>query len=324
MRRNLRYLLLLLAVVCGLSACGKKEAAQEELKDGEYYIYYTNQASTKLKTEVCTASAGEDVRALADFLLKKMQETPQNMELITAVPEEVKIIRTEMGDRGQLFVYFNAAYNGMEAIKEIMCRAAVVKTLTQIDGVDYVGFYINDQPLLDASQNAINLMSASSFVENTGSDTAELQKVQLTLYYADKTGTKLVETEKSIVCSMGISMENLVVSQLLKGGDGESTYDTLPRDASVLSVTVKKGICYVNFNSTFSTGALNVSDYIPIYSIVNSLTELPNINKVQISVEGASSIKFRDSISLEQPFERKMDYVDNPGSAEIMESETAK
>lgn len=315
-------LLLLLAVICSLTACGKKEEKQEALKEGEYYLYYTNQTNTRLRTEICSVDDEQDVSILANRLLRNLQEPPKNVELKSVIPDDVKVLRTELGSDGQLFVYFNAAYNGMEPIPEIMCRAAVVKTLTQIDGVEFVGFYANDQPLLDASRNTINMMSASSFVDSTGGNTAELQRVQLTLYYADESGTSLVATEKTVVCSTGISMEQLVVSQLIEGIDSGEAYDTLPRSVSLISVTVKRGVCYVNLDSAFLNNALNVSEYIPIYSIVNSLTELPNINKVSISVDGVNSVKFRDSISLDQLFERKLEYVKNPGEAESIEETT--
>ena len=310
MKRS-RYLFLLLAVFSwGLLGCGRSGTDQEELGEGEYYLYYTNQTFTKLRTEVYR-SGGDDPVSLAEELLDGMREAPKNMELLSVIPEEVRVTRTQLGDGGQLFVYFNAADTAMEPIREIMCRAAVVKTLTQIEGVDYVGFYINDQPLMDAVNNSINLMSASSFVESSGNNTAELQQVDLTLYFTDETGTKLLKTNRSVVCSTGISMESLVVEQLLSGCDEAGRYATLPKEAKALSVATRKGVCYINFDSAFTDGALNVSDYVPIYSIVNSLTELPNVSRVQISVEGVGNIKFRDSIALEQPLERRTEYIEN-------------
>ena len=311
--KRMKYLLLLLLVVYGISACGKTDTKKEELEEGQYYLYYTNQAFTKLETEVYEAKGAEKESAilLAEELLGKLQEAPGNMELFSVIPEEVRVARIQMEENGQMFVYFNAAYNTMEPIREILCRAAVVKTLTQIEGVDYVGFYINDQPLLDSANNTINLMSASSFVESAGNNTAELQKAALTLYFTDETGTKLLETERTIVCKAGESMESLVIEQLLEGTDEEGRYATLPGTAKALSVATRKGICYVNFDAAFINDALNVSDYIPIYSIVNSLTELPNVSRVQISAEGVSNIKFRDSIALEQPLERRLEYIEN-------------
>lgn len=311
-----RYLFVFLAVLCGLLACGRKEAKQEEPGEGEYYLYYTNVAFTKLGTEIYRAEEGSDPAGLADSLLEKMQEAPKNMELLSAIPEEVRITRTQAGDSGQFFVYFNAAYNAMEPIREILCRAAVVKTLTQIEGIDYVGFYVNDQPLMDAVSNSIHLMSASSFVESSGNNSAELQQVELTLYFTDETGTKLLETERSVVCSTGISMESLVVEQLLAGCEEAGRYATLPAKAKALSVATRKGVCYINFDSAFLNEALNVNDYIPIYSIVDSLTELPNVSRVQISVEGVGNIMFRDSIALEQPLERRTEYIEGGAAAE--------
>ncbi len=311
MKRS-RYLFLLLAVFSwGLLACGRAETKQEELGEGEYFLYYTNQTFTKLGTEVYQAGDAAEPVYLAEALLKGMREAPKNMELLPVIPEEVRVVRTQLGDGGQFFVYFNAAYTAMEPIREILCRAAVVKTLTQIEGVDYVGFYINDQPLMDAASNSINLMSASSFVESSGNNTAELQHADLTLYFTDETGTKLLKTNRSVVDSTGISMESLVVKQLLAGCDEAGRYATLPKTAKALSVATRKGVCYINFDSAFMEEALNVSDYVPIYSIVNSLTELPNVSRVQISVEGVGNIKFRDSIALEQPLERRTEYIEN-------------
>ena len=101
----------------------------------------------------------------------------------------------------------------------------------------------------------------------------------------------------------------MTVKALLKGPDREGLYPTLPPTATLLGVRVKDGVCYVNFNDAFVTDALDVADYVPIYSIVNSLSEISGINKVQITVNGSSDYKFRDSIPLDTLFERNLDYV---------------
>ena len=64
---------------------------------------------------------------------------------------------------------------------------------------------------------------------------------------------------------------------------------------------------------------LEVKDYIPIYSIVNSLSELSSVNRVQISVNGAQNTKFRDSIELNTLFERNLDYIGESDNQEILE-----
>lgn len=60
----------------------------------------------------------------------------------------------------------------------------------------------------------------------------------------------------------------------------------------------------------FLTEQSTVSNKLVIYSIVNSLLELDNIHKVQISVEGDSALKYHDDISLAEPFIRNLDLVE--------------
>lgn len=58
---------------------------------------------------------------------------------------------------------------------------------------------------------------------------------------------------------------------------------------------------------SFLTDALSIDGNLIVYSIVNSLTELPDVQRVQIMVDGDSNIVFRD-ISLSSPLERNLNY----------------
>ena len=60
----------------------------------------------------------------------------------------------------------------------------------------------------------------------------------------------------------------------------------------------------MNLDSAFLTVVGNVSTDVAIYSIVNSLVELTNINKVQILINGEVPDSFSNST-----FERNLDYV---------------
>ncbi len=46
---------------------------------------------------------------------------------------------------------------------------------------------------------------------------------------------------------------------------------------------------------------------VTIYSITNSLVELSNVNRVQISVNGETNISYRENMSLNNVFERNLD-----------------
>ena len=82
---------------------------------------------------------------------------------------------------------------------------------------------------------------------------------------------------------------------------------TLNSDIKILNVSVNENVCYVNFDAAFLNNSLEVKELIPIYSIVNSLCAISNVNKVQLTVNGSSDVMFRDVISLNTQFERNLD-----------------
>ena len=69
------------------------------------------------------------------------------------------------------------------------------------------------------------------------------------------------------------------------------------------------GVCFVNFDSGFLAQDYMLSEEVIIYAIVNSLCELPNINKVQISVNGDTDFVYRDEMTLQELYERNLDLV---------------
>ena len=51
----------------------------------------------------------------------------------------------------------------------------------------------------------------------------------------------------------------------------------------------------------------NATPEVTLYSLVNSLVELPNVNKVQISINGETNVVFRETYNLSTVFERNLD-----------------
>ena len=194
----------------------------------------------------------------------------------------------------------------MNATREILCRAALAKTMTQIDGIDYISIYVADQPLLDSYGNPVGVMTDSDFIEGI-SDINSYEKSQLRLFFADETGGRLVEESREVVHSINTSLERLIVEELIKGPGTQGHYPTLPGDTKLLNVSLNENICYINFDSTFLNNTLEVKEYIPIYSIVNSLSEISTVSKVQITVNGSQEVMFRDAISLNTQFERNLE-----------------
>ncbi len=293
----------ILLMLTGLAACGKKEQTQEGTL---YEIYYVNNDETKIvKREYVTQSV--DAESLFDELTGQLQTRSEKMEYQAPLAEEFSITG-HVFDSGLLTVDFDEKYKEMWGIREILIRASIVRTLVQIPGVECITFTVAGEPLMDDNGISVGMMTADTFIENAGNEINAYEKVNLRLYFANEEGNLMVEeNQRNVVYNSNISMEKLVVEKLIEGPKSAGAYPTINPAAKIVSVTVKDGICYVNLDSAFQSQPYNVTSEVTIYSITNSLVELPNVNKVQIAVDGETNISYRENVSLNTVFERNLD-----------------
>lgn len=277
-------------------------------KASEYYLYYLNKEQTKLEA-VNYNIKEKDTDDMIEELLNAMNKSSGEINNIIALPSEVSIINSEIEDN-VLYIDFSNHYNDMDRTREILCRSAIVLTMTQIEDVKYVNFTINGEPLSDTSGRPVGNMKETDFVDSSGSTINSYEDIEVTIYYADKTGKKLVPKMVEGIHSTNTSIEKFVIEQLQKGVDDENLRRTIPANVKLNSVSTKEGVCYVNFDSTFLTETIGVSDEVEIYSVVNSLCELTYVNKVQISINGETNKTLHGKISLENFFVRNLDIVE--------------
>ena len=105
-------------------------------------------------------------------------------------------------------------------------------------------------------------------------------------------------------------MERGVVEQLISGPITEGAYPTIPPETKLISISTKDGICYVNLDNGFLGQGYDVTEAVPIYSIVNSLTGITGISRVQILVNGETNLVYRESIRFDTIFERNLDIIE--------------
>lgn len=297
-------LFFLLSVVCLLAGCSQQS---EEEKDG-YKIWYMNQDETRLEYELFDLSA-EDTEGLFSQMLEKLRTQPENEEIKPVLPEEVRINGYQI-EHNQMYLDFSVEYQSMPKVYGVLCRAAIVRTFCQIPAIDYLGFRVDGQALIDLNGKVVGLMNEDQFIENAGEEINAYKTADLTLYYANSVGNKLVTQRVAMEYSSNISLEKLIVEQLITGPPFEGAYPTIPSATKLLSITIKDGICYVNLDEGFLSSGYNVTESIPVYSIVNSLVENTSAQKVQISINGETNLQYRESIRFDTIFEKNEDLLE--------------
>lgn len=301
---NSFILLVFMMALFMLTSCAEEEKRSSEFN---YNVYYIDKSGNKLIEQTYNIES-KDSNVILDKLIGYLQEEDEEGLYINVLNE---IIRVNNYSQAENIIYLDLSNGYVNLLEkdELLTRAALVLTLTQVEGVDFVGINVNNQPLM-FKNNTVSLMKASDFADVSGESILENTSTEVTLYFANKTGDKLKNTKVEINYNGSTTLEKYIVQKLIDGPKMSGYYRTLPANCAVLDAFTRNGICYVYFDSAINDSVLAVKDDIMIYSVVNSLSELTYINKVQIIIDGDPSKKLHETYAINKAFNRNLDIVE--------------
>ena len=302
--RRILSLIMILSLTISLFGCSE---AEKEQTSG-MFVYFINKAGDNLNKEeyrVKSDNANSQITDLLDALSKDGDDKGDK----AAVPENV-IVNGFKLENGIITVDFNSEYNQLENQREVMCRAAVVLTLIQINAVDGIEFTVEDKPYEKVAGSRMGIMDASSFVSMLRGGDDQFARADFLLYFGNDEGAKLKKYELKNANYGNKSKEEFIVRKLISGPDKDGYTATLNKNVKLRSVSTSNNICYVDFDDSFLRERSGVLDEVCIYSIVNSLCELNDIHEVQITVNRDSNIMYHKKISLSEPLIRNLDIVE--------------
>ena len=124
----------------------------------------------------------------------------------------------------------------------------------------------------------------------------QMRQTDITLYFEDKESHQLVKEERKVDAKELIDNPYLyVINLLINGPKDEKLQNSIPEGTKVNKIELKNDCAYVDLSKEF----LNSSGMNPIYSIVNTLTELKEVNSVKILIDG------EEQDNMKEPFVRK-------------------
>ena len=298
MKKKLSVFIMILCLLLCTTSCGSNSEA------AKYQVYYLDMDETSITGVDYELQAGEsNPTEMVDELLMAMKEAPEVTGLRATLPDNVEVL--DHSENGYLVtIDFNSAYYEMDKTEEVLVRAAVVKTISQVKAYSYVSFTVDSSPLMNEEGELVGSMNADSFVENPGEQINTSQEVTLTLYFSDDSGTRLVKKTRVVHYSTNISLEKLVMEQLIYGPNGSDVKATVPSVSRLINISVADGICYVSLDDNFKNNLNNqITEQVILYSIVDSLASLPEVDKVQISINGDTSGKLMYNYDLAVMYE---------------------
>ena len=147
-----------------LTGCQSDKTDISKSEDDKFVrVYFTNEEGNDLVYEERREVEGKDNQSKVDDMIDWMLEEPEEEDHYVAIPNEV-VINNVVARNNIVNIDFAVGYESMDKAKDVICRAAIVRTLVQIKGIDYVEFSIGGKTMMDSDNTPIGSLTADSFV----------------------------------------------------------------------------------------------------------------------------------------------------------------
>ena len=226
--------------------------------------------------------------------LKQPDSIPDCVEDIMAqlsLPEGIAFTGYSVDKNSNIELDFTVTSVTEETL--LLSKAVIVKTFSGLETVRNTSIVIVDE------QN--NILESVIYGDNAffyydDANDSVVNKGEIVLYLPDSTGKELKSQVEEVTISEDESACDVVMKQLEK-------YEVLPEGTEVMGVYVMNGTATLNLSPQFLSGDIEAEDRVVIYSIVNSLTALPNVKNVLFNVNGKLIEKYHDSVDIDEPLE---------------------
>ncbi len=138
-----------------------------------------------------------------------------------------------------------------------------------------------------------------------------VEQAELTLYFAGADAAGLVAEQRTVELKNLAELPSVVVQELIVGPKNTGLFPTFPPETRLLSLKVEDSIAMVDFSQDIVTKHWGGSagETLTIMSLVNSLTELEEIEEVRILVEGEKADSLLGHWDTSQPLERDESFI---------------
>lgn len=278
-----KFLCLCLAVLLMLSGCTGQSPAQSE---NGVRFYYRNTDETAYFSE--TGIMAAETRSIRweqqsiTGLMEVYLQGPISPELTSPFPKDLRLIETKILP-GEITLIFDDSLASLSAVGLRVAAGCIARTLWEYGGYETVILQAESQ-LLDSEEQLVIKPAELVLSDNSAGQTS----APVRLYFADAQSRFLVEEQRSKPADIAMSLPEYILRSLITGPQSDSLSPTIPKGTMLLSVSVQDGACLVDFSAEFwqNRPEQELQERMTVFSVVNSLSQLDEIDTVEILVEG--------------------------------------
>lgn len=309
--KNIAILLILGVVLCVLSGC----KSNSDVPGDTIKVFYYNQGKNNIVgyeyglsvlNEKISDSQTDDLVSFV-MALENLMKQPGASSYRTTFNENIMILDRRV-DAGLLKIYLDEKYLALASTEDVMFRASYVLTMTALDGIDKVSFYINGENIKDALGNPISDMGASDFAYGEDIGTGLLEWTEIRMYYGDPSCQNLAYENMSVGYGNDASVIKAVADKLLLGPSSKNCIAVIPEGVICTKAELVNNICYIWLDMSNVPKDVEFGE-LAIYSIVNTMCEITDVEGVILNIDNSSSIVLTGYLGHEYLYKANFDLV---------------
>lgn len=285
MKRILCFLLTLTLLTC-LAACG----ADGPEDPGNFY-YLRTEAQYEGTDGIIAPEERElnGLRGDIGPLLEAYLQGPADKDLESPFPRDTVLLDWQM-IRGSLHLNLNDTFAQLSGIDLSLACACLARTCLELTDATTIRIRANGA-MLNGSTYVI-LSNDNLFLAD---DSLDKLRTDLTLYYTDKYRRYLLGHSISVNLAAQDDVVSYLVEQLMTAPSGMGLVSALPSGTKLLGSRISDGVCTLDFSMDFELNAFpqSYAQRTTLLSLVNTLTQLEDIQKVEFHIEGSLMARYR-------------------------------
>lgn len=204
-------------------------------------------------------------------------KTPENKKHLPAVPADIKLLALSVSN-SVCKAELSSRYEKLPATTKAAVDACLAKTICSIENIDRVIISCGGVIMGDFNENDFLINSPRTYYD----------VYTVNLYFANAEFDGLQADRETISLSPDTTLEHTVISRLLSPSSSGKLRSAVPEGTRLNDVYVSEGMCVIDLSREFVDNVVHdeLHEGIAIYSIVNTMTELPMIDSVKILVDG--------------------------------------
>lgn len=284
------------AVVLGVM-CGEQFPMERECE-----LYFLNENESSLVAETRVVRYRDD-QNLKTAVIEELISGPEANRNKAVFSKKAKLLAVEQTGPADITVDFNYRFMSGDSARDTLAAYSVIKTLCAIDGIERVKVTVEKNDIPDSEGRPIGFLTDADI--NLQSDINTSETREITLYFADAATNKLVPEVRTIKVTDQLPLAQYIINELINGPSDKRLTGVLSPETILIGVNIMDNICFVNFRSNFISRNEGAEDeeYLTVYAIVNSLTELDSVGRVQFLIDGKKTEFFGD-MRFDNLFER--------------------